>query len=73
MMYMGKFLQTILMTEYTKVYTGEMLYNCDVCRKSIAQKSIQSKLMKVHTEERPYKCHMCGTQFNTEIYIDRTP
>ena len=63
MMYMGKFLQTILMTEYTKDHTGEILYNCDV----------QSKLMKVHTEERPYKCHICGKQFNTEIYIDRTP
>ncbi|GIY55284.1 hypothetical protein CEXT_473021 [Caerostris extrusa] len=46
-----------------------MPFQCPVCHRCYAQKSVLRKHLLVHTGERPYQCSVCNKSFNQKTSL----
>jgi KRAB domain-containing zinc finger protein len=45
------------------MHTGEGLYACEVCHKTLSDQSSLTRHQRVHNGERPYTCDVCNKAF----------
>ena len=52
------------LARYTRVYTGEKPYKCEICKKKFSIHSNLTVHKIVHTGEKPYSCDVCQKSYS---------
>jgi KRAB domain-containing zinc finger protein len=53
----------------TRIHTGDMPYQCDICDKNFMQSGDMKRHIRTHTGDMPYQCDICGKGVAGFVYV----